>query len=181
MPHTAGQFPSSAAPHRLKAPYAPPASMRRAGREVSPVPGLEPAPGPRSRSWEASVEGFAEELTRHPRLSEAWRRRMLYEVRRTPALLERVQSPSPLVRPDRFSVAQVQALRAGLPWSPGTLSLHFVALRRFLRWTGNPLANDPEVWSVPSGAPTHRRWLRPEDLARLYRASAGAERVLISL
>ncbi len=155
--------------------------MRRAGSVASPAPRLGSAPGLRTPSWEASVEGFAEELTRHPRLGEAWRRRILYEIRRTPALLERVRSPSPLVRPDQFSASQVQALRAGLPWSPGTLSLHFVALRRFLRWAGNPLADDGEVWSVPSGAPTHRRWLRSEDLARLYRASAGAERVLISL
>ena len=106
---------------------------------------------------------------------------MVYEVRRTPALLERVGNPSPLLRPDRFSSAQVQAMRRGLPWAPGTLSLHFTALRRFLRWAGNPLANDPEVWTVPAGVPTHRRWLRPEDLARLYRASVGAERVLVSL
>ena len=106
---------------------------------------------------------------------------MLYEVRRTPALLERVGSPSPTLRPDRLSVVQVHALRRGLPWTPGTLSLHFTALRRFLRWAGNPLANDAEVWSVPGGVPTHRRWLRSEDLAGLFRESVGPERLLVSL
>lgn len=106
---------------------------------------------------------------------------MLYEVRRTPALLQRVGSPFPSLRPDQFSPVELEALRRGLAWTPGTLSLHFVALRRFLRWAGNPLANDSEAWSVPAGIPTRRRWLRSQDLARLYRASLGAERVLVSL
>ncbi len=120
-------------------------------------------------------------LTSLTSVGELWRRRIRYEVARTPALLLRIGAPDLPTSPREVTREHLSGLRRSLPWSPGTLALHFTALRRFLRWAGNPLADVPDAWSVPSAAPTHRRWLKTEELARLYRAARGRERVLISL
>jgi integrase len=68
-----------------------------------------------------------------------------------------------------------------MTWAPATFALHFGALRQFLRWAGNPIATDRGVWAVPSGSAGRRRWLAPEQLARLYRAARGRERILLAL
>ncbi|MFZ3355399.1 MAG: tyrosine-type recombinase/integrase [Thermoplasmata archaeon] len=68
-----------------------------------------------------------------------------------------------------------------MPWSPATFAIHFNALRRFLRWARNPLAADRGVWAVPGETTGRRRWLTPEQLARLYRAAKGRERILVAL
>jgi integrase len=75
----------------------------------------------------------------------------------------------------------VERLKRGLLWSPATFTVHFSALRRFLRWAGNPLARDRGVWAVPSGTSGRRRWLAPEQLVRLYDTAQGRERVLVAL
>lgn len=72
-------------------------------------------------------------------------------------------------------------MKQGLPWSPATFSPHFAALRRFLRWARNPVADERRVWAVASGFFSRRRWLAPEQFVRLYRAARGSERVLVVL
>jgi len=59
--------------------------------------------------------------------------------------------------------------------------VHFAALRQFLRWTENPVADRPIVWTLPSGEPSHRRWLTRDQLNQLYRSSSGAARILVGL
>jgi integrase len=114
-------------------------------------------------------------------IGEAWRRRILYEIRRTPELLRKAGVPSPPATPARMTGAHLQQFKAGLAWSPATFTLHFAALRRFLRWSQNPVASDRGAWAVPSGSSGRRRWLAPDELARLYRASRGQERLLLAL
>lgn len=111
----------------------------------------------------------------------AWVARMRWELRRFPALLRRVQA---LGLPD--SVAEVEeahilALRSGLSWEKPTFAIHFAALRQFLRWGENPLAEARRLWRLPSGTPSHRRWLTKEQLERLFGASEGRERLLVAL
>jgi integrase len=53
--------------------------------------------------------------------------------------------------------------------------------RRFLRWAGNPVAEDDELWQLPEGEAVNRRWLTAVDLARLLREARGHERVVIAL
>ena len=131
--------------------------------------------------WSDSVRKFeVESLTGTP-VGEGWRRRIVYEVSRTPALLSRAEA-APLPRtPRELERAHLDALRGRLGWAPSTLALHFAALRRLVRWSGNPLANDPGAWATPAGVASRRRWLDREDLARLYRATRGRERVLVAL
>ena len=83
--------------------------------------------------------------------------------------------------PARFKMLHVARLKQNLPWRPATFAVHFNALRRFLRWAKNPLAADRGIWAVPGEATGRRRWLTPEQLARLYRAARGRERILVAL
>ena len=106
---------------------------------------------------------------------------MLYEVGRTPSLLRRVGIETPPTTPATVRATHVDQLKRGLPWSPATFTLHFAALRRLLRWADNPLGAPAAVWSVPAGTTGRRRWLAPDQLARLYRAARGRERVLVAL
>jgi integrase len=59
--------------------------------------------------------------------------------------------------------------------------VHFSALRQFLRWSQNPIADRKMVWTLPSGEPTHRRWLTKDQVKRLYRTSTGPARILVGL
>lgn len=139
------------------------------------------ASGAPDAKWQAAVRRFAEESLTDSSIGAGWKRRLLYEVARTPALLRRVGATDPPSSPGRFRVAHAQRLKEGLPWSPATFTLHFAALRRLLRWADNPVAGQRSVWAVPAETAGRRRWLTPEQLARLYRAARRRERVLIAL
>lgn len=135
----------------------------------------------RRSPWEQELRRYAEVLLSAAALGDAWKRRIVYEVHRTPGLIERCGVACAPRTPRDLTAAHLEAMRSNLPWAPSTMALHFAALRRFARWAGSPLAQEAPVWAVPGGTPSHRRWLRPEDLARLYRSAHGLERVLVSL
>jgi integrase len=80
-----------------------------------------------------------------------------------------------------MSADHIERLKGGLPWSSATFGLYFNALRRFLRWAGNPLVAERGIWAVPEESTGRRRWLAPEQLVRLYRSARGPERVLVAL
>jgi integrase len=152
--------------------------VRRTGRRVLGAP----RPARRRRgTWAASARRFSLELRSDSSIGNGWRRRVLYEIQRAPALLLRVGVRAPLPRPDQFRALHVDQLKRGLPWSPATFTVHFTAVRRFLRWAGNPLADDRGVWALPAEATGRRRWLAPDQLVRLYRAARGRERILLAL
>jgi integrase len=50
-----------------------------------------------------------------------------------------------------------------------------------LAWSGNPIASKRNVRSLPSGEPTHRRWLTREQLLQLYAGATGPGRLLVAL
>jgi len=132
-------------------------------------------------AWVSSARAFRDGPLRDAYIGEGWKRRIVYEVLRTPALLRRAGVVDPPATPRRLLRRHLEALRRALPWAPPTIALHFAALRKFARWAHNPLASEVGAWAVPSGSPSHRRWLDRADLVRLYRGARGAERVLISL
>ena len=137
--------------------------------------------GGEPRTWESTVLEFSAKLAQQTSMGDDRRRRILYEIRRTPSLLRRVGAASLPSSPRQLRREHLVALRRGLPWAPGTLAIHFGALRGFARWARNPLASDREAWAVPAGSPTRRRWLKSEELAALFQASSGKERLLIAL
>jgi integrase len=110
-----------------------------------------------------------------------WKRRILYEIQRTPSLLRRAGERLPPSTPARLTALHVAVLKKNLPWSPATFAIHFNALRRFLRWAQNPIATKRGIWAVSGESAGRRRWLAPEQLARLYRHAKGSERVLVAL
>ncbi len=75
----------------------------------------------------------------------------------------------------------VRALRERLPWGRATFQLHFAAVRQFLRWAGNDLADRRPVWALAPGEPQRRRWLTREQLRTLYATSRGPARILVGL
>jgi len=106
---------------------------------------------------------------------------MKWELDRVPSLFARVG-----VRPVPRSSRQIRAehiglIRQGLPWRKPTFMIHFAALRQLMRWSGNPVAERQQTWALPSGEPSHRRWLTKIQLKRLYARSRGASRVLVGL
>lgn len=152
--------------------------MKRRARRSSRARG---AFRPAVDTWSASVRRFANADLAHLAVGETWKRRILYEIGRTPSLLRKVGVTSPPSTPGRLRAPHVEQLKRGLPWTPATFAVHFNALRRFLRWSHNPLGTDRGVWAVPAETTGRRRWLSPEHLVRLYRAARGRERVLLAL
>jgi integrase len=134
-----------------------------------------------SDSWASAVRRFEKESFSDSAIGILWRRRILYEIERTPRLLRRAGARRLPPTPSRFQATHLDFLKQNLPWSPATFAIHFQALRRFLRWAGNPLAAKRGIWAVQGETVGRRRWLTPEQLARLYRASRGRERVLVAL
>jgi integrase len=152
---------------------------------------MHPRGGPRGRArrrgrpsgtpWSRAIRRFEREDLHESGIGDLWKRRILYEVGRTALLLARAGADPIPATPARFRAAHVTLLKQSLPWSPATFAVHFNALRRFLRWAGNPVAARKAVWAVPGESAGKRRWLSPEELARLYRAAEGRERILVAL
>ena len=88
---------------------------------------------------------------------------------------------TPPLSPLGVTADDVQALKEAHFWANSTLHTNLVALREFLRWSGNPLSEDVETWLAPAGQAIHRRWLTAAQLGALYVASHGRERLLIAL
>lgn len=107
---------------------------------------------------------------------------MRWELERFPRLLGAVGQTGSLppsvrsVRPE-----QVLAIRRGMRWEKATFAIHFAALRQFVRWGENPIAGKASLWRLPSGQPSHRRWLTKDQLARLLKAARGPEKLLVAL
>ena len=139
------------------------------------------ARAPKGRNWSVEARRFSETELAQAYIGEDWRRRILYEIGRTPGLIRRSRGSDVPASPADMNRQHLDTLRSSLPWAPATIALHFAALRRFVRWSGNPLATDVGAWSLPTGTPSHRRWLSPTDLARLYCSARGLERVIVSL
>lgn len=106
---------------------------------------------------------------------------MRWELTRFPRLLRRLGA-SQVPRSIRdLTEEAVLSVRKGMGWEKATFAIHFAALRQFARWAGNPVALRGGVWRLPSGQPTHRRWLTREQLSLLLRSAEGKEKLLVAL
>ncbi len=114
-------------------------------------------------------------------MGEDWLARMRWELMREPRLLRRAGSGCARLTPRGYSADLLRALRSNLRWERATFQLHFAALRQFLHWSGNGLAERKSVWSLPSAEPRRRRWLSREQLLRLYEVADGPARILVGL
>jgi integrase len=156
-------------------------SKRRDATRRKGSPGRPSGPESHPAAWAAEVDRFLDWKRAETSVGDEWIRRMRWELLRVPALLHRVHSPSIALSGRDLEAEHIGFLRKGLTWERPTFMIHFAALRQFLRWSGNPLADRRIVWSLPSGEPSHRRWLTKDQLKRLYRRSTGAARILVGL
>ncbi|HEV2317124.1 MAG TPA: site-specific integrase [Thermoplasmata archaeon] len=106
---------------------------------------------------------------------------MRWELARLPRLLSGVGAHGIPAASSEVSSEHIRALRRGLPWGRATFAIHFAAVRAFLRWAGNPIADHKAVWRLGSGQPSRRRWLSREQLARLLSSARGRDRLLVAL
>lgn len=150
--------------------------------EGSPTGGVAPPstlPTP-SDAWGLAAPRFEEAVREEGDVSAVWRHTMRRYVERMPSLLAKVGLPGAL-GPEEITGHHLRALREGLGWTRSSLRVLFASLRRYLRWEGLPLAEDPRAWRLPSGEAARRRWLEKRDLLRLWARSKGACRVVVAL
>jgi len=133
------------------------------------------------RTWKATVERFIDWKRNEGRVGESWLGRMRWELLRVPPLLQRVSPAVSMPSPNGLQPDDIRALRRGLPWERATWGVHISALRQFLRWTGNSCADQRSLWALPTGEPSHRRWISKVQLLRLIRKARGPEKVLVCL
>jgi integrase/recombinase XerD len=132
-------------------------------------------------AWAEQVEQFLLTKAAERAVGDGWLRRMKWELSRCPALIRGLGTASPPGSVMELSAEHIDALRERTTWVKATLALHFAALRQFARWAGNPIAQRGGVWRLPSGQPSHRRWLTKAQLSRLLSAARGREKVLVAL
>ncbi len=147
---------------------------RDRGREVgiARYPPPEELPLPQTgRRWAERAKEYVEKKRSEDEVTEGWLERVEWDIGRTPDLLRRV-GVSPVPPPNLLQPEHVRLLKTGLGWGTRTTASYFAALRPFLRWSGNPVANRKGIWGLPSGEATHRRWLSETQLASLYRGAS---------
>ncbi len=133
------------------------------------------------RKWTDEVSRFVQSRRAARTVGELWLRRMSWELGRVPRLSAVAAPDTALTVPGDLPVAYLEGLRERMRWEKPTFAIHFAALRQFLRWAGNPLAAEAGAWRLPSGEPSHRRWLSREDLLALLAHATGRARILVAL
>ena len=131
--------------------------------------------------WSADIERFLGVRLAENLVGTGWIRRMRWELRRFPALLRGSDGSAPPPDAAALRPEHVLAIRKGMRWEKATFAIHFAALRQFARWANNPIAANRGVWRLPSGQPSHRRWLTKPQLERLLAAARGPAKVLVAL
>jgi len=160
--------------------YEPQSTLTTPG-PVSPAqPGAEGNATSRPQ-WEGAIESFVATWRRRRSIGDRWERGLRYTLRRIPVLLEGFADCPRVSRPSDFTELHVNALRAHPGWARATTQFYFAALRQFLRWSGNSISEQSEIWRLPPGASPRRRWLSAEDLATLLNAARGPARLIIAL
>jgi integrase len=158
-----------------------PALDRRVGRRARVGPRTQPGANSGRRTWNVAVEQFVTWKRNEGRVGESWLGRMRWELLRVPTLLHRVTPQVSIPTPSGLKPDDLRAMRGGLPWERATWGVHLSALRQFLRWTGNPCADQRSLWALPTGEPSHRRWISKNQLLQLLQKARGREKVLVCL
>jgi integrase/recombinase XerD len=143
--------------------------------------GLSEEPVPRKKGgWKESVRSWAKwgrDTTRNCEANVAEQKRILDAL---PNLFRRcgIEPPS---APSKVTREMVRKVWAESPLAPTTTSTQMVALRAFMRWSGNRVAEEAQEWVHSKPEPTRRRWLLVDQLNGLYESARGRERVLLAL
>lgn len=131
--------------------------------------------------WRGEVDTFVKIREEGRSIGERWVRGLGYTLGRVPAVLSALGVRPALSGAGKVDSQHIEALRERTGWGRATTQFYFAALRQFLRWSGNPIADRSELWRLPPSTAQRRRWLTPDQLVRLFRASRGKGRVIVGL
>lgn len=145
-------------------------------------PERQPQVPPAAVRWKLEAEAFVAAKQLEHTVGERWIVQMRYHVFRFPELLRDLGEVDVPTRANSVTSQHLDRIRKGVTWERATLAQMYAALRNFLRWAKNPLSEASGPWRLPSGQPTHRRWVTRDQMVRLFVASLpGPERLLIAL
>ncbi len=131
--------------------------------------------------WKEEVDAFVRTWQKKRLIGDRWAKGLRYTLGRIPALLATAGSVSSVASSSDLGEQHVAVLRTGMGWERATTQFYFAGLRQFLRWRGNPISEQSEIWRLPPGTSTRRRWLSQTELARLLQAAAGPGRLIVAL
>jgi integrase len=132
------------------------------------------------RAWYEAAGRYIEWQRKHSRSSEAWLRNQWLALMAWPKLWVRCGIEPPR-SPRDVKAVHLRRYFERRPVADTTGATYLVVLRCFLRWAHSPLALEKIEWQHAKAKPRRRRWLETSELAALYRASRGRERVLVAL
>jgi len=115
--------------------------------EISRVLSEEPNVPAGLRWWNERARRFAKEKRG---IGERWRRTIRQYLEAMPRAFQRA-GRTPPTGPADVTAEDVQALKDTRFWANSTPHTNLVALREFLRWSGNQLSEDKETWLTPQG------------------------------
>jgi integrase len=159
----------------------PRGEQQRTDREA---PATSPASSSRKATsglWVAEVESFVTVWRQKRSIGDRWAKGLSYLLGRIPGLLSETRTLPAVSRSAEVTEEHVAALRARPGWERATTRFYFAALRQFLRWKGNPIADQPEIWRLPPSASQRRRWITREQLVQLLQAADGPARLIVAL
>ncbi len=133
------------------------------------------------RWWTQKVGEYIEWRRANDEISESWLTTSRIVLASMPRLLRRAGVVDVPIAASRVTREHVRLLKSCPAWAPKTTAQHLAALRPFLRWSGNRLSDEKPLWRPPPGEATRRRWLTKEQLAKLFAAAQGRERLLVAL
>ena len=158
----------------------PPLADRRRGPKQGPRRQVQLRPTGSNERWGLAVESFLRRKVQESSVGAAWICRMRWELIRVPRMQSDLGQPK-VTRPCDLNPEHLRAVRARSDWGKPTIALHFAALRQFLRWAQNPVAQEARHWRLPAGQPSRRRWLSRDQVVQLYKGSRGTARLLVGL
>ncbi len=124
----------------------------------------------RTHGWTESIEGVTQKTRR------------LYErrIRLASEHAERLGFPAP-TRASDFTARMIEAIALDTRLSPGSRSSYLMPLRQWLDAEGNAIAKNRRLWRMVRPDPTRVDWLTADELARLYAAAEGRQRLVVAL
>jgi len=135
----------------------------------------------RWQAWDLEVDTFVKTWQKRRSIGDRWAKGLRYTLGRIPALVSQAGVQPEVANASQIGEEHVTALRTRMGWGKSTIEFHFAALRQFLRWKGNPVAERPEVWRLPPSTSQRRRWITRERLAELFKAASGPARLIVAL
>jgi integrase len=150
-------------------------------RLVLPSASRTPTRWSTPKPWSAEVEAFVKTWERERSIGDRWAKGLRYTLARIPALLLAAGVEPRISGSKGVTSEHVDALRTRTGWGRATTQFYFAALRQFLRWTGNPVADSASLWRLAPSTAQRRRWITADQLVKLLRAARGRTRLMIAL